>query len=119
MSEALVDYVKVIAERGNRLLKLRENPGNIEVFRLVYRNDPVLFINDWFFTYNPQCYPAIVPFILFPRQEELIKFFHERNLLREDGLCEKCRNVGFTWLAIAYAVWLWLFFSRSKNHIWL
>jgi phage terminase large subunit len=109
-----MESLDVVQERVKRLLLLRERPEYLTASKLIYKDDPVKFINDWFITYNPQVRPATIPFILFPKQQELIRFFHERNTNREDGLCEKCRNVGFTWLAIAYALWLFIFQPEQK-----
>ncbi len=51
----------------------------------------------------------MLPFDLFPRQEEFLLWLKERDELREDGLAEKSRDVGFTWLCADYALHCWLF----------
>lgn len=110
-----MDYTPVFNERARRLIEIRKNPVYLASCKLIYKNDPVKFINDWLITYNPQNKPtAIIPFVLFPKQEDLIRFFKDKNDNREDGLCEKCRNVGFTWLAIGFSIWLWLFYPEQK-----
>ncbi len=77
-----------------------------------YRRDPVSFINDWAFTYNPRVSPPdrkTMPFVLFPRQVEFIQFLQSCVTEKECGLIEKSRDIGATWLCCAYSVWLWLF----------
>lgn len=46
---------------------------------------------------------------LFPRQTEAILWFKERSARKEDGLFEKSRDIGFTWMAGGYALHRWLF----------
>lgn len=110
----MIDYKDAFLSRSIRLDKIRKDSLLLQASKIVYRNDPVQFINDWGMTYNPQIKPSSVPFILFPKQAEFIQFLDARNKLREDAVCEKCRNVGFTWLAVAYVVHQWLFNSEQK-----
>jgi hypothetical protein len=51
----------------------------------------------------------IIPFDLFPRQIEFLIWLHEREEKREDGLVEKSRDMGATYLCCAYALHGWLF----------
>lgn len=62
-------------------------------------------------TYDPRLLPAdpVVPFHLYPRQEEFLLWLKEREEADEDGLAEKSRDVGFTWLCAADALHGWLF----------
>jgi hypothetical protein len=50
-----------------------------------------------------------MPFILFKRQKEFIEFLLDCVTNEEDGLAEKSRDMGATWLCAAFSVWLWLF----------
>lgn len=110
----MLNYDVIIKERCRKLLAIREDARYLSACKIIYKNDPVKFISDWMVTYDPQRAPYYLPFVLFPKQEELIKFFVERKENREDGLCEKCREVGFTWLAVAFAVHQWLFLPNQK-----
>lgn len=107
-------YFSAIKQRGSRLAFLREDRNRFIYLKEHYKYHPAEFINDWMITYNPQVTPSYLPFLLFPKQKELILFFHERNLKREEAICEKCREVGFTWLAISYAIWFWIFYPEKK-----
>jgi len=72
----------------------------------------VAFINDWCMTYDPRQkspVPKTMPFNLFPRQEELVQFLYECYVDGEDGLIEKCRDMGATWVCVCFSVWLFLF----------
>jgi phage terminase large subunit len=78
-----------------------------------YANDPVAFINDWVDTYDPRnaAKGALVrmPFRLFKRQKELVQFFHGCLEAEANAIVEKSRDMGATWAACSYAMWLWLF----------
>src|ERR1700722_7524115 len=73
------------------------------------RRDPVYWVNRWGWTFDPREALSTLPFDLFPRQEEFIRWLAERDRLQESGLAEKSRDVGFTWLCAAYAVHCLLF----------
>lgn len=85
-----------------------------EADREIARRDPLEFINEFCVTYDPRRTPSIVPFKLFPKQAEYILWLHARYTKREDGLVEKSRDMGVTWLCIAYSVWLWLYTPGVK-----
>lgn len=85
-----------------------------DLTRELARRDPVVFINEFVKTYDPRKTPAVIPFALFPKQEEFIRWLDARYNGREDGLVEKSRDMGVTWLCLAYATWLWLFTPECK-----
>lgn len=70
----------------------------------------VLFwIDSFVMTYDPRETPSLIPFDLFQRQKEYIKWLEERLEKKEDGVADKCRDVGFTYLSVAFACHKWLF----------
>jgi phage terminase large subunit len=107
----------VFLARAEKLAKLRAEPKGWEALKVFYRDHPVEFVNDWGVTYDPRNaelgLPAVVPFVLFPKQREFIDWLRERWLGREDGLVEKSRDMGVSWLCVAIGVWMWLFHSQS------
>jgi len=107
------DYQPVFEERVRRLTKLRAEPALVLPLWEYYKTRPVAFINDWACTFDPRNpevgLPSIVPFLLFPKQEEYINWIYERWQKREDGLAEKSRDMGVSWLSVAFAVWMWTF----------
>ena len=64
-------------------------------------------------TYDPRVSPQIRPFVLFPKQEELVNWLYDNWDGRSDGLVEKTRDCGATWVSAAFAVWLWLFHDNQ------
>lgn len=87
-----------------------DEDGNEEPWRGCVR-----FINDWCVTYNPRNNGLkTIPFLLFQRQEDFVKFLLECFEDKESGLVEKARDIGATWICCAFSVWLWLFMPGSS-----
>ena len=106
--------VEVLKKRIETLEILKEDQKKLIAFNTHYTINPVDFINDLIITYDPRAKPAYLPFILFPKQEEFINWLHERFENKEDGLAEKSRDMGFTWLACSFSIWMWLFHGGVK-----
>lgn len=79
-----------------------------------YRRDPLLWIDHWGVTYDPRVKPSLMPFAMFPRQRAFVRWLLARWESGENGTVEKCRDAGFTWLIMAFAVWAWLFKGPVK-----
>lgn len=112
------DYEPVWAERIRRLEVLRALPDDerlsqVATLRAYYKDNPADFISDWGVTFDPRNaergMPTSMPFVLFPKQREFISWLHARWLGREDGLTEKSRDMGVSWLCVGFAVWMWCF----------
>lgn len=111
------EYSKVFKERADRLVRLRaDTTGTLMAsLRRYYRDHPWQFISDFGCTSDPRNIeiglPVTVPFILFPRQVEWCKWVIERWQRREFGVSPKSRELGVSWLAVALADTLCLFFD--------
>jgi hypothetical protein len=83
-----------------------------------YRTRPVEFINHWCDTYDPRnagtSTPAYMPFVMFERQDDMVVFLLGCLTDEEAGLVEKCRDMGATWICVAFSVWLWLFWPGAS-----
>lgn len=106
------DYAPIYTERAGRLKRIREE-GLIKGLKEYYKERPVEFISDWGMTFDPRNLEvgkqAAMPFVLFPRQREFIQWLYDGWRGREDGLAEKSRDMGVSWLCVAFGVWMWLF----------
>lgn len=93
-----------------RLEFYRKNPVEF-IQRIQYYRDGHYtdFICDFMVTYDPRKVPSELPFELYPRQKEYIQWLYDRWKSREDGLVEKSRDTGLTWLCCAFAICIWLF----------
>jgi len=111
------EYVGVWAWRQQQLLKMRANPNLMAGAMEYYRTHPVEFINHWLDTYDPRNAgrktPAKMPFILFERQADLVHFLVAMIEGEENGLAEKARDMGATWVCCAVSVWLWRFYPGA------
>jgi phage terminase large subunit len=107
------DYEAIYRARAERLRRIRSDPSILPGLKAHYAGNPVDFITDWGMTFDPRNpelgLPAVVPFVLFPRQEEFIDWLEGLWRGRKDGLCEKSRDMGVTWLCVGFAVWMLLF----------
>src|SRR5437868_11405291 len=71
--------------------------------------DPVYWVNTYLVTYDPRTPDKAIPFKLFPRQVQFLQWLTERESKQENGLCEKSRDVGVSFLCAAYALHGFLF----------
>jgi hypothetical protein len=107
------DYTAVFSHRAERLAKIRANPESIPLLKAFYRNNPAQFIIDWGCTFDPRNVerglPAIVPFLLFPRQEEWVSWVIKNWKEQKPGATVKSRDMGLSWLSVGLASTLCLF----------
>ena len=112
MPEFNPDYRVKYLGRVRRARRIRDDDSYRKAVLIIYKNDPVAWINDWCVTYDPRAKapkPKTMPFILFPKQEEFVEFLWECLKTGEDGLVEKSRDMGATWVSCAFSIWLYLF----------
>ena len=108
------DYAEVWDGRIAALKRLSAaDSGTVAALKAYYAERPVDFVRDWCITFDPRLVErgieATVPFVPFERQSEYIEWVVARWKAREDGLVEKSRDMGVSWLSCAIAVWMWLF----------
>jgi phage terminase large subunit len=111
------DYAAVWRDRMAKLKALRADPDRWDELKAFYKTHPAEWIHDWCVTFDPRNIgtgvPTTMPFLLFKRQEEFILWLYERWQNREDGLVEKSRDMGVSWLCCAFSVWMWSFHRGS------
>ena len=99
------DYTAVFRWRVDRLTSIRNEPQCIPALKAYYRDNPAQFIIDWGMTFDPRNsakgLPNTLPFLLFPKQEELAHWILDRWKNGEPGLIEKSRDMGISWLVMA------------------
>lgn len=108
------NYVTLFGWRQRQLLAFRNDPKLIRGAFAYYQQHPVEFICDWVDTYDPRNAGkegklTRMPLVLFDRQKDLVLFLKACLDGEADGLIEKCRDAGATWVCVAFTVWLWLF----------
>ena len=107
------NFTDVYTRRLDLLGKLRSDDYLRAAVMKHYENNPGDFILDWAVTYDPRHagtdIPTTMPFCLFPRQVDLVEYLLGCLEDKENGLIEKCRDAGATFVACAFSVWMWLF----------
>ncbi|NII73250.1 hypothetical protein FHW84_001819 [Dyella sp. SG562] len=107
------DYTSVFQWRIERLQRIRKEPSVLPALKAYYRDHPAQFIIDWGVTFDPRNpergLPSTIPFLLFPKQEEWVEWFMERWRNQEDGITEKTRDMGMSWLTMAMSCSVCLF----------
>jgi phage terminase large subunit len=107
------DYGPILQARMDRLAAIRQDPALLAALKVHYAHNPADFISDFGVTYDPRNIerglPAAVPFILFPKQREWVEWVVARWRGQEPGVTEKTRDMGMSWLSIAFACTMCLF----------
>lgn len=107
------DYGPIWEARAVRLKEIREPAFDLDALKAYYAENPADFVCDWGCTFDPRNpeigLPAVVPFLLFPKQREFMGWLRDRWKQREDGLVEKSRDMGLSWLCVAFGAWLLIF----------
>ena len=108
------DYAEIYDERLRRwnLIK-NDEVGTRRLWDFYAEGHYADFITDWGVTFDPRNaergLPSYVPFILFDKQREwidwVVRHWHEQT----PGLCEKSRDMGVSWLAMALSCTLCIF----------
>ena len=87
----------------------RDNPEAQALEMQKCARDPVLWFNRWVMAFDPQLDFSNVPFDLWPKQEELVRWLWDREHNRESGVVEKSREAGASYICCGYALHRWLF----------
>lgn len=108
-------YAPVFQERARRLQLIRQRPEMLPGLKRYYRDNPAQFIIDFGTTFDPRVVkrgqPALMPFLLFPKQIEWVDWLMERWAKDEPGVTDKSRDLGLSWLAVATMVTLSVFYD--------
>jgi len=110
------DYREIFIER---LKFSKELEQDFELRRQImthYKYNRADWVRDWCVTYDPRKKspePKLLPLYPFDRQIDLLDFMGGCYDDGENGLIEKSRDMGASWIACAFATHLWLFETES------
>lgn len=111
------DYTELFKKRAAVFSTIEGDPVLQEGSLFYYQDKPEEFINDWCITYDPrnvsQNLPSIIPFSLFKKQRDLVRFLFHCLYDEASGLIEKSRDMGATWVCVGFSVWAFLFLPGS------
>lgn len=113
------DYDAIISHRLTVLERIRSDPkataSIVEDMKAVYREYPAQMIVDWGVTVDPRNIalgrPGVFPFILFDVQVELVDYTIRKWRGQQNGLIEKSRDMGATWVLMALSCCLCVLFD--------
>jgi hypothetical protein len=92
------------------LLDRAENDTALQAQLLeMCRRDPVFWFNNFCWTFDPRRDNAVLPFDLYPFQEECLHAWMAQLEKQEDFLILKSRDMGVTWLLCLLFEYCWLF----------
>jgi phage terminase large subunit len=115
------DYAGKYFERAKSLMAIKANPKLIPGILAHYGRGVdgcIEWIEDWVDTFDPRNVGtermATMPFIMFPRQHELIRFLFALIENQGNGLIEKSRDMGATWVCGAVSLWFAIFRKGTR-----
>lgn len=110
-----------LARRLDLELAIRSDPKMLAAAKLYYANGAdglVAFVSDCVWVTESRNAnkgePTRIPVVPFPRQADFLRWMVERFETHTSAPVEKSRDSGATWMAAAFAVWLWLFYPGSS-----
>ena len=103
-------------QRQRREVEAQRGGWNTE--KSACASDICRWFDKWVYTYDPRLSGkpggAFVPFKLWPKQREIVLWLRERITAGEEGLLEKSRDTGATYLTAGVALHQWLFAEGFK-----
>ena len=116
------DWLYYLSDKELEELEMLEGVDQASKNKIEYNkcsNDIAYWFNNYVKTYNPKLESGSrwIDFKLFSKQEEFLFWLEDRQKYHEDGLVEKSRDVGMTWLNMGYLIHKWLFTSDFKGAV--
>lgn len=115
-----VNYKSSLEDRFKRriyIIKSLDTPRKQAIALEHCRHNLIDFVNDFLFTYDPRISPSIIPFYLFPRQTEYLLWRQKIRANRQNGVVEKARDLGLSWLNLVSQLHCWMFEEGYKGTI--
>lgn len=99
-----------VVRRLEQVRKIGRDPRRVALAMEVARRDVVGWIEDWVVTFDPNCHEMPeLPLMLFPRQVELLRWIEMLLERKAEGVLEKSREIGASWVVAMFALHRWLF----------
>lgn len=95
-------YNGMCKQRVNVMRFAAESKENRAILYKQVSLDPIFFINNFVITYNPREKIKVIPMIMFPRQEEMLRFIQDCYTRGKWGTITKCRYTGASVVCTAF-----------------
>lgn len=109
-----MSYLKSLQLRAQIALGAETDPVKQAAALELASRDPVFFIENFCWTFDPRETPSDLPFILYPYQKDYVHWLIERIEAGEDGLTDKSRDMGATYVALCVFLWYWRFRKNAR-----
>lgn len=80
-----------------------------ETLKQIFAEDILAFFNLALWTYDPRSSDKKIPFITYPFQDDYLLWLDKIYKTPEDGLTEKSRDMGVSWMILGFLLHKWLF----------
>lgn len=104
--------------RRELINKAKNNPKLQQHLIALARKDVLYFFNVFLFTYDPRVPMVKMPFITYPFQDDVILWDKQMFTQSQDGLIEKSRDMGVTWMLVGNDLHSWLFNTEKFDVLW-
>ena len=103
---------RILANLKQRQEILARCKGNKEAQGDEYnrcKSDFLYWLEFYGWTYDPRLKQRTVPFVPYQFQREMAEWLQKIDQAGGEGLIEKARDMGATWMLVAWFTWSWLF----------
>jgi phage terminase large subunit len=107
-------YLNSLRLRAQIALGAEEDPVKQAAAIELASRDPIFFIENFCWTFDPRQNASDLPFILYEYQREYVAWLVERIEAGEDGLTDKSRDMGATYTALCVFLWYWRFRPNAR-----
>jgi hypothetical protein len=104
-----LSYEEILRERAKILIGASKDPNWQAALKEMCKQEPVFFFDFFCYTKDPNKKPANLPFITYPYEKNLIYWLEDRLNTKNDGLIDKSRQMGVTWMIMTWLLYHWLF----------
>lgn len=73
------------------------------------RSSFIYWLEHYGWTYDPRLKQRTVPFVPYEYQREMAEWLQKIDEAKGEGLIEKSRDMGATWMVVAWFTWSWIF----------
>lgn len=109
-----MNYLDSLRQRAQIIAEAENDPEKQAAAIELASRDPVFFIENFCWTFDPRKETQDFPFILYDYQKDYVKWVVDRIDAAEDGLTEKSRDMGATYTVLCVLLWYWRFRPNSR-----
>jgi len=98
-----------LAFRIALLERAARNPSLQAGLKEICKQDILFYVNAFVWTYDPRRKSKTIPFVTWPVQDHALKAILSWVEEGEDGVIQKSRDMGASWMCLLVMEWLWHF----------